>query len=41
MLLKIYEVVGTCYKKELQKTNQKDFRVGNVIKRKYNKLNVK
>ena len=41
MLLKIHEVVGTFYKKELQKTNQKDFRVGNVIKRKDNKLNVK
>ena len=41
MLLKIHEVVGTFYKKELQKTNQKDFRVGNVIKRTDNKLNVK
>ena len=32
--LKGEEIVGTFYKKELQKTNQKEFRVENVIKRK-------
>ena len=35
------EIVGTVYEKELQKTNQKEFRVENVIKRKGNKLYVK
>ena len=39
--LKGKEIVGTLYKKELQKTNQKEFRVGKVIKRKGNKLYVK
>ena len=32
------ETVGTFYKKELQKTNQKEFRVEKVIKRKGDKL---
>ena len=32
------EIVGTLYKKELQKTNQKEFRVENVIKTKCDKL---
>ena len=31
------EVVGTCYEKELQNTNQKVFRVVKVIKRKGDK----
>ena len=35
------EIVGTFYKKELQKTNRKDFIVEKVIKRKDNKLYVK
>ena len=35
------EIVGTFYEKELQKTNQKEFRVEKVIKRKGNKLYVK
>ena len=35
------EIVGTFYEKELQKTNQKDFRVEKVIKRKDDKLYVK
>ena len=35
------EIVGTFYEKELQKTNQKKFRVEKVIKRKDNKLFVK
>ena len=33
-------IVGTFYKKELQKTNQKEFRVEKVIKRKGDKLHV-
>ena len=33
--------VGSFYEKELQKTNQKEFRIGKVIKRKGNKLYVK
>ena len=28
------EIVGTFYEKELQKTNQKDFRIGKIIKKK-------
>ena len=35
------EIVGTFYKNELQKTNQKDFRIKKVIKRKGDKLYVK
>ena len=35
------EITGTFYEKELQKTNQKEFRVEKVIKRKTNKLYVK
>ena len=31
------EITGTFYEKELQKTNQKEFRIGKVIKRKGNK----
>ena len=34
-------IVGTFYKKELQKTTQKEFRNENVIKRKGDKLYVK
>ena len=34
-------IVGTFYEKELQKTNQKEFRVEKVIKRKGDKLYVK
>ena len=33
--------MGSFYEKELQKTNQKEFRIENVIKRKGNKLYVK
>ena len=36
--LKVEEIVETFYEKELQKTNQKEFRVEKVIKRKGNKL---
>ena len=32
------EIVGTFYEKELQKTNQKGFRVEKVVKKKGNKL---
>ena len=35
------EIVGRFYEKELQKTNQKEFRTEKVIKRKGNKLYVK
>ena len=35
------KIVGTFYEKELQKLNQKEFRVENVIKRKGSKLYVK
>ena len=35
------EIVGTFYEKELQKTNQKEFRIQKVIKRKGDKLYVK
>ena len=35
------EITGTCYKKEVQKTNQNGFRVKKVVKRKGNKLFVK
>ena len=39
--LKVEEIVGTFCEKEEQKTNQKEFRVEKVIKRKGNKLYVK
>ena len=35
------EIVGSFYEKELQKTNQEEFRIEKVIKRKGNKLYVK
>ena len=35
------EIVGSFYEKKLQKTNQKEFRIEKVIKRKGNKLYVK
>ena len=35
------EVIGTFYEKELQKTNQQEFRIEKVIKRKGDKLYVK
>ena len=35
------EIVGSFYEKELQKTNQKEFRIEKVIKRKGNKFYVK
>ena len=39
--LKGEEIAGAFYEKELQKTNQKEFRVEKVIKRKSDKLYVK
>ena len=35
------EIIGTFYEKELQKTNQREFRIEKVIKRKGDKLYVK
>ena len=35
------EIIGTFYEKELQKTNQKEFRIEIIIKRKGDKLFVK
>ena len=35
------EIIGTFYEKELQKTNQKEFKIEKVIKRKGDKLYVK
>ena len=35
------EIIGTFYEKELQKTNQQEFRIEKVIKRKDGKLYVK
>ena len=35
------EIIGTFYEKEFQKTNQEEFRIKKVIKRKGNKLYVK
>ena len=39
--VKVEEIVRRFYKKELQKTNQEEFRVEKVIKRKDDKLYVK
>ena len=35
------EIVGSFYEKELQKTNQKEFRIEKILKKKGDKLNVK
>ena len=35
------EIIGTFYEKELQKTNQQEFRIGKVIQKKGNKSYVK
>ena len=35
------EIIGTFYEKQLQKTNQQEFRIENVIKKKGDKLYVK
>ena len=39
--LKGEEIIGTFYKKELQKTNQEEFRVEKIIKKREDKLYVK
>ena len=39
--LKGEEIIGTFYEKELQKTNQQEFRIEKVIKKKGDKLYVK
>ena len=39
--LKNEEIIGTFYEKELQKTNQEEFRIEKVINEKGNKLYVK
>ena len=35
------KIVGSFYEKELQRTNQKEFRIEKVIKKKRNKLYIK
>ena len=35
------EIIGTFYEKEFQKTDQKEFRIEKVLKKKGNKLYVK
>ena len=40
MLLMILKIVGMFHNKELQKTNQKEFEVEKVIKRKFDELYV-
>ena len=35
------EIIGSFYEKELQKTNQKEFRIEKILKTKGNKLHVK
>ena len=37
----VEKIIGTFYEKELQKTNQEEFRIEKVIKRKGSKLYVK
>ena len=39
--LKSKEIVGTFYENELQNTNQKEFRIENVMKKKETKIYVK
>ena len=40
-ILMVKKIIGTFYEKKLQKTNQKEFRIEKVIKRKEDKLYVK
>ena len=37
----VNKIIGTFYEKELQRTNQQEFRIEKVIKRKGDKLYVK
>ena len=41
MILMVKKIIGTFYEKALQATNQREFRVAKVIKRKGDKLYVK
>ena len=41
MILTVKKITGTFYEKELQKTNQQEFRIEKVLKRKGDKLSVK
>ena len=41
MILFGEKIIGSFYEKELQKTNQKEFRIEKVIKRKDDKIYVK
>ena len=41
MILTVKKITGTFYEKELQKTNQQEFRIEKVLKRKGDKLYVK
>ena len=41
MTVMVKEIIVTFYKKELQKTNQEEFRIEKAIKRKGDKLYVK
>ena len=38
--LNVEEIIGSFYEKELKKTNQKEFRIAKVLKRKGDQLNV-
>ena len=41
MILRVKEIMGTFYENELQKTDQKEFRIEKVLKKKGDKLYVK
>ena len=41
MILMVKKIIGTFYEKELQKTNQEEFRIEKVFTEKGNKLYVK
>ena len=41
MTVMVKEIIVTFYKKELQKTNQKEFRIEKVLRKKGDKLYVK
>ena len=41
MILLVKKIIGTFYEKELQKTNQEEFRIEKVFTEKGNKLYVK
>ena len=38
--MNVEEIIGSFYEKELKKTNQKEFRIAKVLKRKGDQLNV-